>query len=47
MLCNGNSVNKAMAWEAIGNYFGFENLDSYPLSLTAEETVARYPQYAK
>jgi hypothetical protein len=33
MLVNGNTVNRAMAWRAIGEYHGFKNLDSYPLTL--------------
>jgi hypothetical protein len=44
MLCNGNSENKAIAWRAIGDYFGFENLDSYPLSLTLAEVKTRYAE---
>jgi hypothetical protein len=41
MLCNGNIVNRAMAWRAIGEYHGFDNLDSYPLYFNRAEIEAR------
>ncbi len=32
---------KALAWMAIGEYFGFENLDSYPLVFTDESELRK------
>jgi hypothetical protein len=41
----GDSItDRAWAWRAIGEYHGFENLDSYPNSFTREEIEARYPR---
>lgn len=44
MFTNGNTVSKARAWEAIGDYFGFENLDSYPNKFSRKEIESRYPR---
>lgn len=42
-LCGENVVNRALAYDCIGNYFGFDNLDSYPLTFTDRaEVEARY-----
>lgn len=42
-LCGDNLCERAMAYEAIGSYHGFENLDSYPLTFTERaEVEARY-----
>ncbi len=36
---------RAMAWQAIGEYHGYENLDSYPLTFKDRaEVEARYPK---
>jgi hypothetical protein len=43
-LVNGNLVHKAMAWQAIGDYHGFDNLDSYPLYFNRAEAEARINQ---
>jgi hypothetical protein len=32
---------KAFAWQAVGSYFGWENLDGYPEHYTREEIEAR------
>lgn len=42
MLVNGNTVNRALGWQAIGDYFGYENLDSYPLYFSRAEVEKRY-----
>jgi len=34
---------RAWAWRGIGEYHGFENLDSYPVTFTRAEIEARYP----
>lgn len=33
----------AQAWQAVGEYHGFENLDSYPERMTLAEITAVYP----
>ena len=42
MFCNGNIENRAIAWLSVGDYHGFENLDSYPLYLTRSQAESRY-----
>lgn len=43
MLVNGNVESRAEAWRMIGEYHGFENLDSYPLTFKSRaEVEARY-----
>lgn len=37
-----NLTAKAFAWIAIGEHFGFDNLDNYPLELTRAEVEERY-----
>lgn len=41
-LTSGTTAERAFCWMAIGEYHGFENLDSYPLTLTREEAEERY-----
>lgn len=40
-LVNGNSISKAIAWRAIGDYFGWDNLDAYPLQISTSEARKR------
>lgn len=42
MFCSDDPIERAQAWRMVGEYHGFENLDSYPLELTRAEAVARY-----
>ena len=42
MLCSGDPIQLAIAYRAIGDYHGFDNLDSYPLQLSADEVAERY-----
>jgi hypothetical protein len=42
---SANPLERAHAYRAIGDYRGFENLDSYPLAHTSREEVAR--RYSK
>ena len=35
-------LERADAWRTVGDYHGYDNLDSYPLVLTAEEAEKRY-----
>lgn len=42
MLCSGHPEQMAIAYRAIGEHFGWSNLDSYPISLTRREATKRY-----
>jgi hypothetical protein len=42
LLCSVNPLERAEAWRAIGDHYGFDNLDEYPLTMTAKEVVERY-----
>lgn len=42
-FCSDDPLNRAQAYRAIGDYHGFENLDSYPLHFASRDEVeARY-----
>jgi hypothetical protein len=41
-LCSDDPKHLMWVYEAIGGYHGFDNLDSYPLALTADEIDARW-----
>lgn len=42
-LCSSNPVDRAYAWQAIGDYHGWDNLDSYPVTFTDRaELETRY-----
>ncbi|MGH9970624.1 MAG: hypothetical protein ACREBG_22935 [Pyrinomonadaceae bacterium] len=41
-FCSVDSLERAQAYRAIGDYHGFENLDGYPLRLTSTEVKERY-----
>lgn len=38
-------LQNASAWRMVGEYFGYDNLDSYPLQFTREEITARWKNY--
>ena len=42
-----NVLDRARAYESLGQYHGFENLDSYPLHLTKTEAKKRYAKELK
>jgi hypothetical protein len=44
MFCSWKTLDRARAWQIVGEYFGFENLDSYPLHLAREEAIERYTE---
>jgi len=48
MFCSDDAIERAAAYRMIGDYHGFDNLDSYPLVMTRAEAEARYsaPLYA-
>ena len=41
-FCSADPITRAQAWRAVGDYFGWDNLDSYPLTLTRREAARRY-----
>lgn len=42
LFLSSDPCERAHAWRAVGDYFGWDNLDSYPSQLTREEIEARY-----
>ena len=46
-LCGENAWHKALAYEMLASYFGWQEFDSYPLTITPAEAEARYaaPKY--
>lgn len=42
MFTSDNLLERARAWEMVGEYHGWDNLNSYPLYFTREEIEARY-----
>ena len=43
-FCSDDPLQRAMAYRAVGDYHGFDNLDSYPLTMTRREVKARYKE---
>lgn len=47
-IVSGSLEERALAWQAIGQYHGFDNLDSYPLTFkTRAEVETRYSDEIK
>lgn len=46
-FCSADPLIRAFAYEAVGNHFGFDNLDNYPLVLTKAEAEERYTRHRK
>ena len=45
MFCSDDILQRANAYRMIGDYYGFENLDSYPLTFRSRaEVEARYAE---
>lgn len=42
---SSDPIKRAFAWRAVGEYFGFYELDSYPLRLSRAEIVERYSEH--
>jgi hypothetical protein len=40
-------VERAILYEMVGNYYGFDNLDHTPEVFTREELEARWPEYTR
>jgi hypothetical protein len=45
LFLSADPVERAQAWRMVGEYFGFEELDRYPLRLTRAEVEKRYPEF--
>lgn len=45
LFISADPVSRASAWRMVGEYFGFDNLDSYPLYFSEEEIKARWSNY--
>ena len=45
MFTSDDILERARAYESIGMYWGFNNLDNYPLKLTRKEAEKRYRRY--
>jgi hypothetical protein len=45
LFISADPVARAQAWRMVGEYFGFEELDSYPLRFTRAEVEKRYPEF--
>jgi hypothetical protein len=43
-FCSDDPMERAFAWEEVGQYWGWENLDGYPLRLTYAEAEKRYSE---
>lgn len=46
LFCSDSSTDRAWAWRMVGDYHGFDNLDSCPLRLTQADLAERYPEFA-
>jgi hypothetical protein len=45
MFTSSNLCERALAWQAVGDYHGFDDLDSYPLTFKSRaEVEARYAE---
>jgi len=42
LFLSNNPIDRAQAWRMIGDYHGFDNLDSYPEYYTRKEVESRY-----
>ena len=42
LFCSDDPRQRALAWRAVGDHYGYENLDSYPLYLRKREARQRY-----
>lgn len=44
LFCSEDALKRAMAYRSVGDYHGFENLDSDPLTMKCREVKARYKE---
>jgi len=45
LFTSPDPLDRAEAWRMVGEYFGYDNLDSYPIYFTQEEISARWAAY--
>lgn len=45
MFCSDDVLKRAWAYREVGMYWGFENLDSYPLRLTTAQAEERFAKF--
>lgn len=45
-FCSQDPIERAKSWRLVGEYHGFHELDSYPLSLNRLEVIKRYPEFS-
>ena len=43
-FCSEDALKRAVAYRAVGDYHGFNNLDDYPLTMKRREVKARYKE---
>ena len=43
-FCSEDALKRAMAYRSVGDFHGFENLDSDPLTMKCREVKARYKE---
>lgn len=46
-LCSPEAIDRASAWKCIADYFGWDNLDSYPIHFNKREITSRVKAYQK
>lgn len=46
-LCSNNPLDRAFVYREVGEYWGFDNLDNYPLDVTPKEARQRYSNNCK
>ncbi len=47
LFLSDDPCERAQAWRCVGEYHGFDNLDSYPIYFTRAEIEARYADEIK
>lgn len=45
LFVSADPIDRANAWRMVGEYFGYDNLDSYPRFFTRSEIKARWASY--
>lgn len=44
LFCSSDPIDRAIAWNAVADYFGVIELDSYPVTLDFDEAQQRYTE---
>jgi hypothetical protein len=45
MFCSDDPIQRALAWRMVGDYHGWDNLDSYPMVLGFKDTSRRLEKH--